>query len=126
MSDTRNQALIDAVSRELEGSGLGITGSDREITITDPRLPEKGQFIFDYKDRYLAWERQEYGYWHFDHFADDQTAVFIAGKILEILGQRARLASEFDAWVELARREDLSARVMSGELDDVNLYVRRG
>ena len=25
---------------------------------------------------------------------------------------------------EQARREELSARVMSGELDDVNLYVR--
>jgi hypothetical protein len=61
----------------------------------------------------------------FDHLTDDQAAAFIAGKIREVLSERARLASEFDAWVELARREDLSARVMSGELDDVDLYVRR-
>jgi hypothetical protein len=116
---------ISAVSTALEGSGLEITSSDREITIADPRLPKKGRFIFDYSDRYLAWERQEYDYWNFEDLTDDQTAVFIAGKIQEVLGQRARLASEFAAWVELARREDLSARVMSGELDDVNLYVRR-
>jgi hypothetical protein len=31
--------------------------------------------------------------------------------------------NEYDYWN--ARREDLSARVMSGELDDVNLHVRR-
>ena len=117
--------LIDAVSRALEGLGLEVTGSDREITITDPRLPERGSFIFDYSDRYLAWERQEYDYWNFDHLTDDQAAMFIAGKIREVLGKRARLASEFDAWLELARREELSARVMSGELDDVDLYVRR-
>jgi len=51
--------------------------------------------------------------------------VFIAGKVREVLGQRNRLASEFNAWLELARREDLSARVLSGELDDASLYVRR-
>ena len=90
------------------------------MTISDPRLPEKGRFIFDYSDRYLSWEHQEYDYWNFDHLTDDQAAVFIAGKIREVLGQRPRIASE-----EQARREDLSARVMSGELDDVNLYVRR-
>jgi hypothetical protein len=56
---------------------------------------------------------------------DDQAAVFIAAKIREILGEHVRLASETEARVELARREELSARVMSGELDDVNLYVRR-
>jgi hypothetical protein len=127
VGDARNQALADAVSRALEDLGLQVTSSDREMTIIDPRLPEKGSsFIFDYKDRYLAWERQEYDYWNFDHLTDDQAAAFIAGKIQEVLGQRARLASEFDAWVELARREDLSARIMSGELDNVNLYVRRG
>jgi hypothetical protein len=125
VSEGRNLVLISAVSTALEGSGLEITSSDREITIADPRLPKKGRFIFDYSDRYLAWERQEYDYWNFEDLTDDQTAVFIAGKIQEVLGQRARLASEFAAWVELARREDLSARVMSGELDDVNLYVRR-
>ena len=92
------------------------------MTITDPRLPEKGRFIFDCADRCLAWERQEYDYWNFDHLSDHQMAAFIAGKIREVLSQRARLASD---WLELARREDLSARVMSGELDDVNLYVRR-
>ncbi len=95
------------------------------MTISDPRLPEKGRFIFDYSDGYLSWERQEYDYWNFDHLTDDQAAVFIAGKIREVLGQRARLASEFSAWVEQARREELSARVMSGELDDVSLYVRK-
>jgi hypothetical protein len=125
VSDVRIRALMAAVSRELEDLGLVVTGADREMTITDPRLPEKGCFIFDYSDRYLAWERQEYDYWNFDHLTDDQMAVFIAGKVREVLGERARLASEFDAWLELARREDLSARVMSGELDDVNLYVRR-
>jgi hypothetical protein len=125
VSDARNQALIDAVSRELEGSGLEVTGSGREITITDPRLPEKGCFIFDYSDRYLAWERQEHNCWNFDHLTDGQTAEFIAGKIREVLSDRTRLVSEFEAWLELARREDLSARVMSGELDEVNLYVRR-
>jgi hypothetical protein len=125
VSDARSPGLIDAVNRALEGLGLEVTGSDREITIADPRLPEKGCFIFDYSDRYLAWERQEYDYWNFEHLTDEQTAAFIAGKIREVLSERARLASEFDAWVELARREDLSARVMSGELDDVDLYVRR-
>jgi hypothetical protein len=125
VSDARSPGLIDAVSSALEGLGLEVTGSDREITIADPRLPEKGCFIFDYSDRYLAWERQEYDYWNFEHLTDEQTAAFIAGKIREVLSERARLASEFDAWVELARREDLSARVMSGELDDVDLYVRR-
>jgi hypothetical protein len=125
VSDTPNPELAGAVSRALDGLGLEVTGSDREITIADPRLPEKGCFIFDYSDRYLAWERQECDYWNFDHLTDDQAAVFIAGKIREVLGERARLASEFNAWVELARREDLSARVMSGELDDVTLYVRK-
>jgi hypothetical protein len=125
VSDARNPALIGAVSRALEDSGLEVANSERELTITDPRLPEKGCFVFDYRYRYLAWERQEHDYWDFEHLTDDQTKVFIAGKILEVLGQRARLASEFDAWVELARREELSARVMSGELDDVSLYVRR-
>jgi hypothetical protein len=62
VSDARNQALIDAVSSALEDLGLEVTGSDREMTITDPRLPEKGSVIFDYKDRYLAWEREEYDY----------------------------------------------------------------
>ncbi len=125
MSDAHNPALTGAVSRALDGLGLEVTSTDREMIITDPRLPEKGCFVFDYSDRYLAWERQERDYWNFEHLTDDQTAAFIAGKIGEVLEQRARLASEFDAWVELARREDLSARVMSGELDDVNLYVRR-
>ena len=125
MTDARSPGLIDAVSSALEGLGLEVTGSDREITIADPRLPQKGCFIFDYSDRYLAWERQEYDYWNFEHLTDEQTAAFIAGKIREVLTERARLASEFDAWVELARRKDLSARVMSGELDDVDLYVRR-
>jgi hypothetical protein len=120
-----HKALIGAIRNELEDSGLEITSSNREITITDPRLPEKGSFIFDCSARYLAWERQEYDYWNFDHLTEDQVAVFIVGKIREVLGERARLASEFEAWVELARREELSARVMSGELDDVELYVRR-
>jgi hypothetical protein len=126
MSDTRNQELIDAVTRALEGTGLQATCSDSEITITDPRQPEKGSFIVDYKCRYLAWERADYDYWHFDELTDDQAAVFIAGKLREILGDGLRLAGEMEARVELARREELSARVMSGELDDVSLYVRRG
>jgi len=94
--------------------------------ITDPRQPEKGSFIVDYRDRYLSWERLEYDYWRFDHLTDDQAAVFIAGKLRGILGEQVRLSSEIEARVELARREELSARVMSGELDDVSLYVRRG
>jgi hypothetical protein len=125
VSDARNPELIGAIRRSLEGLGLDVTVSDRKITITDPHLPEKGCFIFDCSERYLAWERQEYDYWNFDHLTDQQTPVFIAGKIREVLAERARLASEFGAWVELARREELSARVMSGELDDVDLYVRR-
>lgn len=124
MSDA-HKALTGAISKELAGLGLEVSSSDREMTITDPRLPEKGCFVFDYSDRYLAWERQEYDYWNFDHLTDDQAAAFIAGKIQQVLGERARLANEFDAWVELARREELSARVMSGELDDADLYVRR-
>ena len=126
MNDTRNQVLTGAVSRALEGSGLEVTCSDSEMTITDPQQPEKGSLILDYQCRYLAWERPEHHYWHFDHLTDDQAAVSIAGKIREILGEHLRLASEIEARVELARREELSARVMSGELDDVNLYVRRG
>jgi hypothetical protein len=54
------------------------------------------------------------------HLTDGQAGWFIAGKLREVLGQRPRIASE-----EQARRADLSARVMSGELDDVNLYVRK-
>jgi hypothetical protein len=104
VGDAHNPGLIGAVSKALEGSGLEVTSSDREMTITDPRLPEKGSFTFDYSDRYLAWERQEYDYWNFEHLTDEQTAMFIAGKIRELLGEHARLASEFDAWVELARR----------------------
>jgi hypothetical protein len=126
VNDTRNQALTGAVSRALEGSGLEVTCSDSEVTITDPQQPEKGSLILDCQYRYLAWERPEHHYWHFDHLADDQAAVSIAGKIREILGEHLRLASEIEARVELARREELSARVMSGELDDINLYVRRG
>jgi hypothetical protein len=125
VSDTRNQELTGAISKALESSDLQVTGSGPEMTITDPRQPEKGSLIADYKCRYLAWERPEYGYWHFDHLTDDQAAVFIAGKIREILGGHVRLASEIEARAELARREELSARVMSGELDDVSLYVRR-
>ena len=86
MSDARNQALIAAVGRALEGLGLEVTGTDREMTITDPRLPEEGCFIFDYSDRYLAWEREMYDYWNFDHLTDDQMPAFIAGKIREVLG----------------------------------------
>lgn len=126
MSDTHNQVLVSAVSRALEVSGLQVTCSDSEITISDPRQPETGSFIVDYKCRYLAWERTEYEYWHFDDLTDDQAAVFIAGKLRGILGEKVRLSGEIEARVELARREELSARVMSGELDDVSLYVRRG
>jgi hypothetical protein len=126
VSDTRNQVLPSAVNRALEGTGLQGTCSDSEITITDPRQPEKGRFIVDYECRYLTWERTEYDYWHFDELTDDQAVVFIAGKLREILGDGLRLAGEIEARVELARREQLSAWVMSGELDDVSLYVRRG
>jgi hypothetical protein len=59
VSDTRNQVLTRAVSRALEGSGLQATCSGSEITITDPRQPEMGSFVVDYRDRYLAWERLE-------------------------------------------------------------------
>jgi hypothetical protein len=121
----RNQVLTSAVNRALEGSGLQVIRSDSEITITDPRQPEAGSFVVDYRDRYLAWERLEYEYWHFDELTDDQAAVFIAGKLRGILGEKVRLSGEMAAQVELARREELSARVMSGELDDVSLYVRR-
>ena len=126
MNDART-ALAGAISKELEGSALQVTCSDSEMTITDPRQPEKRSLILDYKCRYLAWERRpEYDYWHFDHLTDDLATVFIAGKIREILGEHVRLASEIEARIELARREELSARVMSGELDDVALYVRKG
>jgi hypothetical protein len=67
-----------------------------------------------------AWDRQEHDYWNFDHLTDHQAGWFIAGTLREVLGQRPRIDSE-----EQARREDLSARVMSGELDDVHLYVHR-
>jgi hypothetical protein len=87
---------MGAIGKALEGRGLEAAGSD------------------------LAWERQEYDYWDFDHLTDGEAGWFIAGKIREVLGQRPRVTSE-----EQARREDLSARVMSGELDDVNLRVRR-
>jgi hypothetical protein len=113
VSDTRNQVLAGAVTRALEGSGLQVTCSGSELTITDPREPDDGSFIVDYTDRYLAWERPEHDYWHFDHLTDDQAAVFIAGKLRAILGERVSLASEIEAQVELARREELSARVLS-------------
>jgi hypothetical protein len=126
VSDTRNHVLTGAVNRALEGSGLQVTCSDTEMTISDRQQPEKGSVILDYKCRYLVWGRPEYDYWHLDHLADDQAAVFIAGKLREILGGHIRLDNEIEERAELARREELSARVMSGELDDVNLYVRRG
>lgn len=69
-------------------------------------------------------QRQRCDYWNFGHLTDGQAAVFVAAKARGVLTQRARSACEFDARAEQARREDLSARVMSGELDDVNLYVR--
>jgi len=96
LSDACNSALMGAFSKELEGRGLDVAGSD------------------------LAWEHQEHDYWDFGPLTDHQAGWFIAGKIQEVLGQRKRIASE-----EQARRDDLSARVMSGELDDVNLHVRR-
>ncbi|HTZ24282.1 MAG TPA: hypothetical protein VMC83_09840 [Streptosporangiaceae bacterium] len=126
MSDTRNHELTRAVRRALECSGLHLTWSDSEITITDRRQPEMGSFSIDYKCRYLAWEHTEHDYWHFDELTDDQAAVLIAGKIRQILGKHVRLPSQIEAQVELARREELSARVMSGDLDDVRLHVRRG
>jgi hypothetical protein len=121
VSDTRDPALIGAISEALKGLGLEITGSDREITISNPSLPEKGCFIFDYLGRYVAWERQQYDYRESGHLTDDQAAAFITGKIRETLVEDARLADEFNALVEQARRDNLAARVMSGELDDVNL-----
>jgi hypothetical protein len=126
VSDMRSQVLAAAVSKALEGSGLQLTWSDQEMTIADPRQPENGRFIVDYRCRRLAWERPAYGYWHLDDLTDGQAAVFIAGKIREIAGGHVSLASEIDAQVEMARREELSARVMSGELDNVSLYIRRG
>jgi len=125
VSDTRNQALAGAVTRALKGSGLQVTCAGSELTIIDPREPEEGSFIVDYADRYLAWERMEHDYWHFDDLTDDQVVVFIAGKLRGIWGERVRLAAEIEAQVEMARREELSARVMSGELDDVSFHVRR-
>lgn len=127
MSETHHQVLTGAVSRALEGSGSGleVACSGSEMTVTDPRQPEKGSLILDYKCRYLTWERREYDYWPFDHLTDDQAAVFIAGKIREILGEHVRLASEIEARVELARREELSAASCRAS-DDVSLYVRRG
>jgi hypothetical protein len=86
---------MGAISKALGGLGPEAAGSD------------------------LAWERQGHDYWDFDPLTDGQAGWFITGKIREVLGQHPRIASE-----EQARRDDLSARVMSGELDDVNLYVR--
>jgi len=126
VNDTPTQILAGAVSTALEGSGLQITCSGTEITITDPRDPEKGSFSVDYECRYLARERMEYDFWHFDDLTDDQAVVFIAAKLREILGDQLRLPGQTEARVELARREELSARVLSGELDNATLYVRRG
>jgi hypothetical protein len=126
VSDMPTQVLAGAVSTALEGSGLQVTCSGTEITITDPRDPDERSFSVDYECRYLARERMEYDFWHFDDLTDDQAVVFIAGKLREILGDQVRLSGETEARVELARREELSARVLSGELDDVSLYVRRG
>jgi hypothetical protein len=124
MSDARNPALTTVISKALEGLGLELTNSDQETAISNPELRENGRFVVDHSYRYLAWERQEYDYWYFDDLPDNQAAVFIAGKIRQLV-EEARLADEFNALVERARREDLSARVLSGELDDVNLNVRR-
>jgi hypothetical protein len=59
MSDTRNQELIDAVNRALEGTGLQATCSDSEITITDPRpTPVAGHRATEQKaavDVFQAW-----------------------------------------------------------------------
>jgi hypothetical protein len=122
----RNRVLEDAVNRALEGCGMRATCSGSEITMSDPLQAEKGSFILDYAERYLAWERLEYDYWHFDDLTDDQAAEFIARKLAEILGEQVSPASETEEQAEMARREELSARVLSGELDDVTLYVRRG
>jgi hypothetical protein len=125
VSDARNPAFIGAISRALEGSGLEVTDSEPAITISDPRLPGTGRFIFDDSHWYLAWERQERDDRNFDHLTGHKAAAFVAGKLREVLAEGARLAREFDAWAEQARREDLSARVMSGELDDISLQLRR-
>jgi hypothetical protein len=120
-----HKTLIGAVTRALEGSGLQVTRSGSELIIIDPSEPEEGSFIVDYRDRCLAWEHLTHDYWHFEDLTDDQVVVFIAAKLRGIWGERVRLAGEIEVQVELARREELSARVMSGELDDVDLYVRR-
>jgi hypothetical protein len=125
VSDTPTQVLAGAVCRALNGSGLQVTCSGSEIAVTDPREPGEGSFSVDYTYRYLAWSRPEYDYWHFDDLTDDQAAAFIARKIREILGEQATPPGQTEEQAELARREELSARVLSGELDDVSLYVRR-
>jgi hypothetical protein len=120
VSDACNSALMGAFSKVLDGSGLEVADSDREIALSNTRRLAKDRYIFDHSARCLAWGGQECDYWDFDHLTDGQAGWFIAGKIREVLGQRPRIASE-----EQARREDLSARVMTGELDDVHLNVRR-
>jgi hypothetical protein len=102
VSDACNSALTGAVSKALEGLGLEAARQDRGIALSNSR------------------ERREYDYWDFEHLTDGQAGWFIARTIREVLGQGPRLTSE-----ERARRQDLSARVMSGELDDVNLCVRK-
>ena len=125
MSDTPTQVLAGAVRRALKGSGLQVTCSGSEIAVTDPREPAERSFSVDYTCRYLTWERPEYDYWHFDDLTDDQAATFIARKIREIVGEQATPPGHAELQEEMARREELSARVLSGELDDVSLYVRR-
>jgi len=105
-------------------TSLPVAAFREDVSLSDARnsalMGAISKTLFGHSARYLAGERQEYDYWDFDHLTDGQAGWFIAGKIREVLGQRPEIASE-----EQARREDLSARVMSGELDDVNLYVRR-
>ena len=72
MSNTRNRVLVGAVTLAVKGSGLKVTGSGSEMTITDPRDPEEGSVVIDYKCQYLAWERPKHDYWHFGDLTDDQ------------------------------------------------------
>jgi hypothetical protein len=125
VSHTPTQVLAGAVRRALKGSGLQVTCSGSEIAVTDPREPGERSFSVDYTYRYLARSRLEYDYWHFDDLTDDEAAALIARKIRETLGEQSTPPGQTEQQAEMARREELSARVLSGELDDVSLYVRR-
>jgi hypothetical protein len=75
----------------LDGTGLHIEQRPRELIVTNPRDPEKGQIVITLEDGYVTWERTETSYWgHLEGVArhDQDTLAVPATKIIQALTDR--------------------------------------